>query len=199
MKLLIIFSILCCLALSSLSTSSLRKRRRTRGEYTLIIQKFAPIALAQWLRKDIIDKYFVNDYNGSLTLSIQEDAKVLTSITIQKHGEHAEPIDADSYIGYEILKFHPLIISLKVNYFQYIFQIQNSQYFHETVKPELEKLMHVGKEKLLNDLINFYKPEYEKLINSENPLIKNIKELQESLDWTNKVIEHLTQLSNIIT
>jgi hypothetical protein len=196
MKLLIIFSILCRLTLSSLSTSSLRKRRRTREQtFTLIIQKFASIALAQALRKTIIDKELVN-CNGSLTLSIQDVENRLTSITILRAGEHLAHINADTYIGYDILVDDPLIISLKVNYFKYIFQVQNSKYFYVKVMPQLDKLNHFGSEKLLHNIESLYKQQYEKLIKSENPLVTNKKDLQESLDWTNKVIEYLIGLDS---
>jgi hypothetical protein len=188
MKLLIIFSILCYLTLSSLSISSLRKRRRTRGEYTLIIQKVARIPLTQLLSEDLIKRNFV-DYNGSLILSTYDknvEEKVLNEIKIMKQGHH-EIISPTTYMGYNILKAdEPLTILLRANYVQYVFEIQNSNHFY-AIKPELDKIRHAFDIKTYTDL----QLEYMEL---NEDMLDNTLNIQPRLNWINKLIKHMAEV-----
>jgi hypothetical protein len=196
MKLLIIFSILCYLTLSSLSTNSLRKHRKSRGSFNVLIKKFTAIALAQSLTLDIVQRYLL-DYNGSLTLTIEGNK--LKSIKINKDGELDKDITVSSYIRYEIVYFpDPLIISLQVNYYNYIFQIQAYDYenFNSNIRPQLDGLQRFTNQKLIYDLTHIYKGTYEQIL--KMPVIPEVyvnkKGIQASLGWTNTLIEYLKTL-----
>jgi hypothetical protein len=154
------------------------------------------IALAQSLRLNLVQGYLL-DYNGSLTLTIEGNK--LKSIKINKDGKLDKDITVSSYINYQIVYFpDPLIISLQVNYYNYIFPIQAYEYesFKKIIQPQLDRLERFTNHQLINDLTHIYKGTYEQIL--KMPVIPEVyvnkKGIEASLDWTNTLIEYLKTL-----